>query len=109
VYAGCGAPGTFVTIPLGQRAEGRKGLFGRRKQEEAAAVEPEEGAAEQPGSVEGPYEVDKFHSPAQNYLELQDLMNARSQEGWELVSSSVVADVNYGLTGTLLLVWKKAK
>ncbi len=84
-------------------------MFRRRREEQPAADAPQEAPAEQPGSVEGPYEVDVFHRPAENYLELQDLMNARSQEGWELVSSSVAAHGDYGITGTLLLVWKKAQ
>src|SRR5215217_676999 len=43
----CGAPALFVSIPLGRRLKGRKGMFRRRNQQEEA----QEKGSQEPGVV----------------------------------------------------------
>jgi hypothetical protein len=43
----CGAPALFVSIPLGWRLKGRKGMFRRRNQQEEA----QEKGSQEPGVV----------------------------------------------------------
>jgi hypothetical protein len=72
-------------------------MFGR-KQEEPARVQAER--------VEGPYVVDNWDFPQfgdRDPEALQDLMNARYQEGYELVWIYPV------MGGYATLVWKKER
>src|SRR5215212_7609772 len=55
-------------------------MFGRRNQRgHASQEEPQE-----PGHVEGPYEVDNFAWGHRTHGELKDLLNTRHQEGSDL-------------------------
>ena len=69
----------------------------RRKRHQQAA-EPQE-----PGHVEGPYEIDRVGLGVNEVdcRPLQDLMNSRHQDGYELVSHT------HPVTGVSLLVWRK--
>ena len=56
-------------------------MFRRRDQRmDASQEEPQE-----PGHVEGPYEVDNFAWGNRRHGELKDLLNTRHQEGFDLV------------------------
>jgi hypothetical protein len=70
-------------------------MFGKRH---GQAAEPHE-----PGCVEGPYEIDRvgLGTYGVDCLRLQDLMNARHQKGYELVSHT------HPDIGVSLLVWRK--
>jgi hypothetical protein len=71
-------------------------MFGKQHRQVA---EPQEC-----GRVEGPYEIDRVGLGTYwiDCLRLQDLMNARHQKGYELVSHTHPAP------GMSLLVWRKA-
>jgi hypothetical protein len=49
-------------------------------------IEPVQEAS-QPGKIEGPYLIDSWNSAVSSELELQDLMNARAQEGYRLITT----------------------
>jgi hypothetical protein len=70
-------------------------MFGKKHLQVA---EPQE-----PGHVEGPYKIDRIGLGVYgvNCLSLQDLMNSRHQEGYELVSHT------HPSTSVSLLVWRK--
>jgi hypothetical protein len=73
-------------------------MFGRRNQQgDASQEEPQE-----PGQVEGPYEVDNFAWGHRTHGELKDLLNTRHQEGFDLISHTSLA----GYTASVL-IWKK--
>ena len=70
-----------------------------RRREEAEPVE----AGPQPGEVEGPYLIDEWNSGVSPHLELQDLMNARAQEGYRLITTQ-----SGHISNTLFyLIWGK--
>jgi hypothetical protein len=70
-------------------------MFGKKHRQVA---EPRE-----PGHVEGPYEIDRVGLGVYGIdcRPLQDLMNSRHQEGYELVSHT------HPVAGVSLLVWRK--
>ena len=73
-------------------------MFGRRNQRgDASQEEPQE-----PGHVEGPYEVDNFAWGHRTHGELKDLLNTRHQEGFDLLSHTSLS----GYTASVL-IWKK--
>ena len=62
-------------------------MFRRRDQRmDASQKDPQE-----PGHVEGPYEVDNFAWGNRSHGEQKDLLNTRHQEGFELVSHTMLA------------------
>lgn len=70
-------------------------MFGKQHQQLTEPLEP--------GHVEGPYEIDRLGlgTYGVDCLRLQDLMNARHQKGFDLVSHTHPA------MGISLLVWRK--
>ena len=70
-------------------------MFGKQNQQVAQTREP--------GHVEGPYKIDRIGlgTYGVDCLRLQDLMNARHQKGYELISHTHPA------MGVSLLVWRK--
>ena len=70
-------------------------MFGKERRQ---AAEPHE-----PGQVEGPYEIDRvgLGTYGVDWYRLQDLMNKRHQEGYELVSHTHPDQC------VSLLVWRK--
>ena len=71
-------------------------MFGRQHRQAAESQEP--------GRVEGPYEIDRvgLGTYGVDCLRLQDLMNARHQKGYELISHT------HPDVGVSPLVWRKA-
>ena len=73
-------------------------MFRRRDQRmDASQKDPQE-----PGHVEGPCEVDNFAWGNRRHGELKDLLNTRHQEGFDLVSHTVLAGY-----GSSVLIWQK--
>ena len=73
-------------------------MFRRRDQRmDASQEEPQE-----PGHVEGPYEVDNFAWGHRGHGELKDLLNTRHQEGFDLGSHIMLAGY-----ASHVLIWKK--
>jgi hypothetical protein len=70
-------------------------MFGRQHRQ---AVEPDE-----PARIEGPYEIDRvgLGTYGVNWYRLQDLMNTRHLEGYELISHTHPDQC------VSLLVWRK--
>ena len=56
---------------------------------------------QEPGHVEGPYEVDNLAWGNRRHSELKDLLNTRHQEGLDLVSHTMLAGY-----GSSVLIWK---
>ncbi len=56
-----------------------------RRREKAELVE--EAPQPKPGELEGPYLIDEWNAAASPHLELQDLMNARAQGGYRLITT----------------------
>jgi hypothetical protein len=76
----------------------RQKMFRRREKSEPMEEAP------QPGEVEGPYLIDSWNATVSSHLELQDLMNARAQEGYRLVTTQ-----SGHVSNTLFyLIWGKA-
>ena len=72
-------------------------MFRRRERAEPVEEGP------QPGEVEGPYLIDSWNSAVSDHLELQDLMNARAQEGYRLITTQ-----SGHVSNTLFyLIWRK--
>ena len=72
-----------------------------RRRERAEPVED----APQPGEVEGPYLIDEWNTAGGtvSHQELQDLMNARAQEGYRLITTQ-----SGHVSNTLFyLIWRK--
>lgn len=69
-------------------------MFGKKHQKAAESQEP--------GLVEGPYKIDRIGLGVygDNCRWLQDFMNSRHQEGYELVSHT------HPSTGVSLLAWR---
>ena len=73
-------------------------MFRRRDQRmDASQKDPQE-----PGHVEGPCAVDNFAWGNRRHGELKDLLNTRHQEGFDLVSHTVLAGC-----GSSVLIWQK--
>ena len=73
-------------------------MFRRRDQRmNASQKDPQE-----PGPVEGPCEVDNLAWGYRRHGELKDLLNTRPQEGFDLVSHTVLAGY-----GSSVLIWQK--
>ena len=66
--------------------------------EESQEEEPQE-----PANLEGPYEVDAFAWGNSNQDELKDLLNTRHQEGFDLVSHTMLGNFS-----SSVLIWKKS-
>jgi hypothetical protein len=81
-------------------------VFRRRNREEAEPVEAQEAAV--PGTIEGPFEVDRVYlgEAGDKFLEFQDLMNARVGEGYELITTILAGDRTQGSATHLLIVWR---
>jgi hypothetical protein len=73
-------------------------MFRSRDQRMDASQE----ASQEPGHVEGPYEVDNFTWGHRTHGELKDLLNTRHQEGFDLISHTSLS----GYTVSVL-IWKK--
>jgi hypothetical protein len=73
-------------------------MFSRRNQRE----EPSQEEPREPGHVQGPYKVDNFAWGTRVHGELQDLLNTRQQEGFDLVSHTMLSGY-----ASSVLIWKK--
>jgi hypothetical protein len=62
----------------------------------------QEDTPQEPGNVEGPYEVDNFSWGHRTHGELKDLLNTRHQAGFDLVSHTALSGYN-----SSVLIWKK--
>jgi hypothetical protein len=62
----------------------------------------QEETPQEPGNVEGPYEVDNFSWGHRTHGELKDLLNTRHHAGFDLVSHTALSGYK-----SSVLIWKK--